>query len=1326
MRTNEPQSSPLVPTSTLPGPAHPPPSAQGPSTLAISTPKRNFHVRRRRSAIPVRVEPDFYRLRDYEAKRRETWKREALQHHSDDAERDEANRVAWNRDTAQNRLWLSDDPPALNTFDFSSPKVYEVEGQRHQPELHTRAVEQADTMRAGEMADASLGVNQSNSYTDTKEDHPPKPDDRQDSMEVDGSVNSFSDAGKTTEDTALREDSQLSAVENLPEGWDDSGYFTHEEENTDQSDIDSFGRVETNPSHTSGARLRYNVFSLSGLIKAEHYGMLESFGQDSEVEWNDARSLATDQRGTRENVSPAAEKNGDTRSQDALYEGTEASSKAENLEANAHTGETSIECDTEADGATANAISKTLQPSLEVDDTGNDVSSDALPEHTNTNTHQQDNRVDHRESLQEMLGTLEPYSHSKDEAHEWDSTPAGDRLRAGQRPFTLLYMVGLTPLDRITKLWGLPELSDEECFQRIAALVKSMTCFWEAYKIENMYGQTILSSAWLQPGNRVELCGSIKLLHAALRRIQHGRQQDGIHHPLDAAAQSDTRYDRSDLATLVPVSLLEDMVSTFAHYSYKKRKPRQNAVVTALKYHVRQILDFLLPETDNSVNFGDSRITTAVNDAIPEWCCDGLVGSSIEQLHALENTHSLHNTDHPTQGTPPDIGDHRGDSKNHAKNMDRLGFSDESGTDSDTEWEDDESLDGNASPIETSSKCWKEGFPPFFWPTLPNGSIVKCDLMPGNEPWKSSNLRDLKGDDFMAYIDKHKDHFDRVVEVTKTILNNATDKYEFGQADVEMDGTEEENKKSKLEEQQAEKELWYRDYLLMLLRRMTLYHRVWLENADRKDPRLREAMVSMSSIINTTGEVMTIRPNDAVTFPWVTGTCGLVNKLNGCKLHDHGICPLDHQYKGVICKSFSGRTACKMGYSKCRYVHPGGYSSLPIDSDTSGATEGTGIAEAATAKTGLKPCPHVNKPGGCQDRNNCPYGHFNENRKCRAFSERKSCQFGDRCSFLHREPDLTGSGSSQPAFKADQQRNLKPLLDQVLRTPGHLGACGWVNKPPNGCLKGDSCRFNHSLAGHPCPDFEATASCPRAGSCPLLHQGGGRGHRQPPKQPHEAPPTPTMMTTSALKRPRTVFETEEDATTKFSKRPRTQGQHWQDSKPPANAPVGPKGYGQRLQTSHSAPNIPNSLRGAYMSHLDTTVRAPATQRPALLDLQHNGQVGRQPTAIAQSPDAFSFLGAANSVQYRPAAEVQRSQPSIPGLPRPEAGLDMSGGQKRKRRLEEYFDQTSDESSEEQNHPLPNGKRTKKNNDSARQGNGNDHNSRTHDRRGGHGGARRRH
>jgi hypothetical protein len=69
---------------------------------------------------------------------------------------------------------------------------------------------------------------------------------------------------------------------------------------------------------------------------------------------------------------------------------------------------------------------------------------------------------------------------------------------------------------------------------------------------------------------------------------------------------------------------------------------------------------------------------------------------------------------------------------------------------------------------------------------------------------------------------------------------------------------------------------------------------------------------------------------------------------------------------------------------------------------------------------------------------------------------------------------------------------------------------------------------------------------------------------------------------------------------------------------------------------------------------------------------------------------------------------------------------MSGGQKRKRRLEDYFDQTSDESSAEQNQSLPNGKRTKKNNDSARQGNGNDHNSRTHDRRGGHGGARRRH
>jgi hypothetical protein len=153
-----------------------------------------------------------------------------------------------------------------------------------------------------------------------------------------------------------------------------------------------------------------------------------------------------------------------------------------------------------------------------------------------------------------MLDTLQPYSHSKGEAYAWDSTPVDDRLRAGQRPFTLLYMVGLTSLDGIAKLWGVPKLSNEECFQRIAALVKSMTSFWEAYKIENMYGETMLSSAWLYPYNRVELCGSIKLLHAALRRIQHGGQQDGIHRPLDAVTQSGTKHDRPNLATLIPVS----------------------------------------------------------------------------------------------------------------------------------------------------------------------------------------------------------------------------------------------------------------------------------------------------------------------------------------------------------------------------------------------------------------------------------------------------------------------------------------------------------------------------------------------------------------------------------------------------------------------------------------------------------------------------------------------------------------------------------------------------------------------------------------------------
>jgi hypothetical protein len=179
-----------------------------------------------------------------------------------------------------------------------------------------------------------------------------------------------------------------------------------------------------------------------------------------------------------------------------------------------------------------------------------------------------------------------------------------------------------------------------------------------------------------------------------------------------------------------------------------------------------------------------------------------------EQLYALENDQSLHNIDNPGHGTSPDSVHHKGDPKYHAKNMDPLGASDESGTDSETEWEDDESLDGNMGPIETSSKCWKEDFPSFFWPTLPNGNIVKCDLKPGIEPRKSSKLRDLKGDDFMAYIDKHKDHFNRVAKLTKTILKSAMDKYETGEADVAIDRTEEEeNKKRKMEEEQAEKEL---------------------------------------------------------------------------------------------------------------------------------------------------------------------------------------------------------------------------------------------------------------------------------------------------------------------------------------------------------------------------------------------------------------------------------------------------------------------------------------------------------------------------------------
>ncbi|KAJ4377750.1 hypothetical protein N0V83_000580 [Neocucurbitaria cava] len=127
------------------------------------------------------------------------------------------------------------------------------------------------------------------------------------------------------------------------------------------------------------------------------------------------------------------------------------------------------------------------------------------------------------------------------------------------------------------------------------------------------------------------------------------------------------------------------------------------------------------------------------------------------------------------------------------------------------------------------------------------------------------------------------------------------------------------------------------------------------------------------------------------------------------------------------------------------------------------------------------PCPAVNKDLGCPEEEDgiCPYHHRNKGILCKSFREGKTCSRGDKCAFLHKMP---------PPEKDPRLRDLKLILDEVLKTPSKYKVCSYVNGV-QGCWQGQKmCRFNHSLEGVLCPDDGGKGVCPRQSNCPLRHR----------------------------------------------------------------------------------------------------------------------------------------------------------------------------------------------------------------------------------------------
>ncbi|KAJ4992455.1 hypothetical protein SVAN01_02164 [Stagonosporopsis vannaccii] len=153
-------------------------------------------------------------------------------------------------------------------------------------------------------------------------------------------------------------------------------------------------------------------------------------------------------------------------------------------------------------------------------------------------------------------------------------------------------------------------------------------------------------------------------------------------------------------------------------------------------------------------------------------------------------------------------------------------------------------------------------------------------------------------------------------------------------------------------------------------------------------------------------------------------------------------------------------------------------------------------------------CLLANKPGGCRDKKRCGYdSHNNEGRQCDSGNE---CAYGEKCAFLHtwlsnsvqRGYGTVRSSSSDARLVDLYACDLRPILEEVLADPRRYKVCAYINTS-KGCKpnKDTTCRFNHTLKGLVCKDYQR-GNCPRGDlKCPLWHIAQNETTSSTPESP---------------------------------------------------------------------------------------------------------------------------------------------------------------------------------------------------------------------------------
>jgi hypothetical protein len=692
-----------------------------------------------------------------------------------------------------------------------------------------------------------------------------------------------------------------------------------------------------------------------------------------------------------------------------------------------------------------------------------------------------------------------------------------------EKRHSLAYSLGLITVEELQKLEGLLEKSEEERFALIKQYLQANQEMLKTYGLGSetrhdsdgrIRTHSVIGRSWYTKEGRVELCGAIKWLDALLRfdepgiiledelilwpqmralkdkidKIGNASEADWNTYHQDAEKVKNSNKRRNELlaATGLSPTIFEDLLFPAQVCAPNEHgEGVEEPSLEALRDSLNLILDTIRFNNCNWMK-DPSTESDVVSEGYGRNFVDGMKGVDFPDFSVyrrskwttvLDGSGRVSSTPQlPTQRTNSTLSESISEfmgtynfykAGSHKKMLVRKYFG---------------RRNKFMLPADTD---WKLTFPPTCWIPLPTGEVVKVrddhkEIPEISKQWtdqdKTKLLRDLDPNEMLAWMHSYRDHFHSLqAVVTKCsqecrVFRSLTTKQEEDKL-LEM---------QKYEQCKMEKQLWYRDHSITILRRMQKFIKDWQTQSPYGPTNKGPGPIAtlLAELDNLEAGMKTFQSNVPVEFPYIKGFCPRVNQLGGCEPFRDGLCCFSHEKAGQVCR-FGKK--CSYGAS-CRLAHPERLRkrSRPENILVVPSFQSRGTSPGLTPGSANRPCPHVNQAGGCQDKkaNACAYHHDNENTECFGYKLPSGCPHGDRCAYLHRPPDATVS---------DQDRDLKPLLKEVLQNPKKFRVCMFANDNKYGCVKGGNCLHNHSLEGVECLDRDSSGKCPRQGTCPLLH-----------------------------------------------------------------------------------------------------------------------------------------------------------------------------------------------------------------------------------------------